>query len=253
MGPSRPPRSEGAIRSLALGILRFAGIVLVVTGCMLVDIAPARSALDERWRIWMLTEHYARWQNGSERTLQSSMGNQPLGTGISSYPRGAPFTKFGIAMTQDLYNEGPGWDIQGGLIGRTAHAGATMDLFGREVRRVHRFLFAYGFAPGRDFSYDFFLVIRPADALARVVREWHFPAKTLALSGEAIDQSLLGRSTRSRVDIEGFLHPAEGEIPRHLVDGFLDFDPATKIVTVSISGLKQPFSETVDLSAELGR
>jgi hypothetical protein len=253
MEPSPRPRSEDAIRSLAPGILRFVGIAVIVTGCTLVDIAPSRSALDERWRTWMLTEHYAHWQNGKERTLQSSMGNQPLGTGISSYPRGAPFTTTGIAMTQELYNEGPGWDIQGGLIGRTAHAGTTIDLFGREVRRVHRFLFAYGFAPGRDFSYDFFLVIRPAYAPARVVREWHFPAKTLALSGDAIDQSLLGRSTRSRVDIEGFLHPAQGETPRHLIDGFLDFDPATKTVTVSISGLKQPFSARVDLSAELAR
>ena len=253
MGASRPPRSEGAINSPALGILLFEGIALVMTGCMLVDIAPSRSALNERWHVWMLTEHYAHWQNGTERALQSSMGNQSLRSGISSYPRGAPFTKFGIAMTQDLYNEGPGWDIQGGLIGRTAHATTTIDLFGREVRRVHRFLFAYGFAPGRDVSYDFFLVIRPPRAPARVVREWHFPAETLALSGAQLDPEVLRRSTRSRVDIDGFLHPAEGELPRHLVDGFLDFDAATKTATVTVSGLKQSFSETVDLSAELGR
>jgi hypothetical protein len=220
---------------------------------VLVDIPPGRESLDQRWIAWMLSEHYARWDNGKERTLLSYAATGRLYDQIFSYPSGAPLTPFGIAMTQDRYNEGPGWDIQGGLIGRTAHAGTTIDLFGREVRRVHRFLFAYGFAPGRDLSYDFFLVIRPAGAPARLVREWHFPAKTLALSGEAIDQSLLGRSTRSRVDIEGFLHPAQGEIPRHLVDGFLDFDAATKVATVSISGLKQPFSETVDLSSELGR
>jgi hypothetical protein len=226
---------------------------MIAAGCMLIDVPPSPRSLDGRWTEWMLSQHYARWDNGKETTLESHMASRPLRETIASYPDGAPFTRFGIGMSESLYKEGPAWEMDGGLIARVAIGNDMLDLFGRETRRVHRFLFAYGFAPGHDFSYEFFLVLRPSGQPARVVREWHFPSGTLALSGDSIDERLLRRSTRSATDIDSFVHPTEGAVRWHLVDGFLDFDPATKVATVSVSGLKQPFSEAVDLSRELGR
>ena len=223
-------------------------------GCALLDIVPSRDPLETQWTAWMQTAHFAAARNGREYPLAEFAAPLALRDLIASYPVGASFTTHGIALETFSGPEGPGWTMQGGLLARIKTPRATVELFGRETSRIHGAIFGWGSMEGRDFEYDFFLLVRPLTAdVARVVARWHFAPETLALSGDPIDQSLLGRSTRGRAIIESFLHPTPGAMRQHLVDGFLDFDPGFGVATVSISGLKQPFREVIDLSADLAR
>jgi hypothetical protein len=126
-----------------------------------------------------------------------------------------------------------------------------LELFGREVTRVHGP--DYTAAVGRDHTYEFFLVARPAaGATGRILKQWRFLPQELAQTGEPVDPAIFQRSTRPRrADIADVLNPPPGAYPRHFVDGYLDFDPATKIATVTVTGLKRPFQDHVDLSSEL--
>jgi hypothetical protein len=202
----------------------------------------------------MLAGHYGRWDNGQESRLPKYETVLAPPEQVDSYPVGATFTRYNIEIEDYAHPEGAGWWLRGGLIARVPAANAALELFGRESDRIHRRPFSWGFAYGEDVEYDFFLVIRPARSTpARLIARWHFPAGALALSGDPVDRDLLERSTRHVPDIEGFIHPAPGETRRHLVDGFLDFDPVSGAATVTISGLKQPFRAVIDLSADLAR
>jgi hypothetical protein len=222
------------------------------SACALLNIPPAREPLEQKWTESMLAGHYGRWENGEESRLPKyETVLAPPGL-IDSYPVGATFTRYNIEIEHYAHPDGAGWWLRGGLIARVPVGGAAVELFGRENDRIHRRPFSWGFAYGKDVEYDFFLVVRPAGpAPARVIARWHFPPESLALSGDPIDRELLKRSTRHAPDIEGFIHPAPGEMRRHLVDGFLDFDPISQIARVSVSGVRQPFGATVDLSAEI--
>jgi len=85
-------------------------------------------------------------------------------------------------------------------------------LFGKEVLRVHGP--AWTFRYGRDFSYEFFLVVRPdrPAAVGRVVTEWMFSPEELALTGSPVERGLFRRSTRSEADSEAIVHPVEGAL-----------------------------------------
>jgi hypothetical protein len=225
---------------------------LAVTGCALLDVPPAREPLDERWRQRMIAGIYGAWDRGQEYSMAEYRPFVQLTDRIASHPAGAPFTPYGIVVREHARQAGAGWWMDGGLIGRVALPLQSIELFGRETSRIHRGLLSWGSVEGRDIEYDFFLLLRSRDAGgARIIATWHVPPERLALSGDPIDRDLLERSTRQASDIEGFIHPAPGEMRRHLVDGFLDFDPVSGVATVTISGLKQPFSAAVDLSTEI--
>lgn len=220
-------------------------IALFAPACLL-DIPPPREPLDELWKRWMLESHYGRWKDGRE------VRKDPPGADtIHTYPEGASRTRYGIEVSETR-STNAGWRLEGGLIGRIPVSDRSLELFSREATRVHGP--TYTAAVGRDHAYDFFLVVRLGNGRsARLLKQWHFPPEELAMTGDPVDPAILQRSTRSqRADIESILNPPRGSYPRHFLDGYLDFDPITKIATVTVSGLKRPFRDRVDLSRELG-
>lgn len=230
------------VKTFLLNVLTVCA-ALLGQACLL-DIPPRREPLDELWKRWMLEGHYGRWKNGQEVSWDRSRPNT-----IHSYPEGAWLTNYGIEISETR-STNAGWHLDGGLIARIQVSDTTIELFGRETTRIHGP--TYTAAVGRDYIYDFFLVVRPVGhEPGRLIKQWRIPPEELALTGGSIDPTIFQRSTRSRVSIETILHPARDSLPRHFVDGYLDFDPATKIATVTVTGLKRPFQERVDLSEEL--
>ena len=93
----------------------------------------------------------------------------------------------------------------------------------------------------KEQSYEFFLLYRPNDApLARIL--WKWVIRPEEVHWYVPDYLLKGPL---RVDDEAILRGNEVSDVR----GFLAYDPATKIATVTITGLTRPFEERVDLSA----
>lgn len=237
------------LRSFLTGLL-----ALLAPGCLLIDISPPREPLDELWTRLMLAGHYGCWDDGKEMSCYESRW-LPREDKIHSLPEGAQFTKYGIFIKTGKV---VGWWLTGGLIGQVALSGFNVELFGKEVARSHTGLFSSGFLEGRDFTYEFFLVVRPqTTGQGRLVKSWRFPPEELALTGSPIDpamlQVILQRSTRNEAQLRPIVNFWKGERPQHFVDGFLDFDPATKIATVTVTGLVRLFQEQVDLSAALRR
>jgi len=233
---------------LALSALTLAALA---QGCLLFDIPPAREPLDEVWQQRMLTGQYGAWEDGAEVPPVWRRWPVPDTDKIASYPVGAQFTKYGIEVRQTR-STNAGWELVGGLVGQVNLDGRAIELYGRRVIRVH--------GPGwtlsleKDVVYDLFLVLRPSNsARGRIVKHWRFPPEELALTGSPIDPTIFKRSTRTKADLETILHPAEGSLRQHYVDGYLDVDPSGKTATVTVTGLKRPFSEVVDLGAELSR
>jgi hypothetical protein len=218
---------------------------LLGQACLL-DIPPRKEPLDELWKRWMLEGHYGRWNNGKEVPW-----DRPGQDTLQSYPEGAWLSKLGIEV-RETRSTNAGWRLTGGLIGQISVSDFTIELFAREITRIHGP--AYTAAVGRDHTYELFLVVRPAGGgPGRIMKQWHFPPQELAVTGDPVDPAIFQRSTRSRrTDIEDILHPARGAYPRHFIDGYLDFDPETKIATVTVTGLKRPFQDHVDLSSALG-
>ncbi|HEV8640841.1 MAG TPA: hypothetical protein VGV13_07075 [Methylomirabilota bacterium] len=215
-------------------------VALLGQACLL-DIPPRRAPLDELWKQWMLEGHYGRWKDGQEVPWDRSRKDT-----IHSYPEGAARTEYGIDVSETR-STNAGWHLAGGLIGRIYVSDRSVELFAKETTRVHGP--TYTAAVGRDHTYEFFLVVRPgSNKLGQLIRQWRFQPEELALSGDPTDPAIFQKSTRSRVDIEGILHLPRGAYPRHFLDGHLDFDPSTKIATVTVTGLKRPFHEHVSLS-----
>ena len=103
------------------------------------------------------------------------------------------------------------------------------ELYGKAVvRRFSYFPFPFHRAIPHETGYEFFLLHR-RDGVpdATVVREWAFPADAVAT-----------RDAGHGIIVED-------------VKAYLDYDPRTHKATVAVQGLKQPFEEEVDLTAEL--
>jgi hypothetical protein len=219
-------------QTFVLGLL--VGCVGLLAQACLLDIPPRLEPLDELWMRRMLEGQYGRVADPDT---------------IESYPVGASFTRYGIEI-RETRSTNAGWELRGGLLARIPMVGFTLELFGRETTRTHGP--TYTAAVGRDHTYEFFLVVRPSShARGRLLRAWRFHPQELAQTGDDVDPAILQRSTRSRASIEAILHPAPGAYPRHFVDGYLDFDESTRMATVTVTGLKRPFRDHVDLSNEL--
>jgi len=102
----------------------------VLDGCL--ALAQSRERLDQIWDGWMLAGHYGYWEDGRERPWSIARENK-----IVSYPVGAHTTAYGIVVKGSGGLVGTDWILTGGLIGRIQTPGAAIELFGKEIVRVH--------------------------------------------------------------------------------------------------------------------
>ena len=120
----------------------------------------------------------------------------------------------------------------------------SIELFGKGISRVHglkRTVYP------QDHSFEFCLVVRPTGAAqGAIVKHWSFPYEELGRTvPPALERNL--RARYAGVELENELARSKGIY----VDGYLSFDEQSKTATVTITGLRQPFKERVDLSQAL--
>jgi hypothetical protein len=183
----------------------------------------------------MLAARYGSWSTGQEIP--------PLAVDeIRSFPVGAKTTKYGIGIDAQRTFGWGGWSFTGGMVGRVSVRGADLELFGKEVARVHG---PKGTANPQDHSYEFFLVVRPsAPGAARLVRDWRFSWEEVA---PIVAPDVAERLRRQYAGAE-----LERRLERNQIislHGYVAVDASGKVATVTITGLKRPFQERVDLSS----
>lgn len=214
----------------------FAGLSLCLQSCLL-DMAPAREPLDRMWIERMLAAEYGSWADGVN--LPAVGGDE-----IRSSPVGAGTTRHGIGIHAGSTLGGGGWSFTGGVVERVSVRGADLELFGKEVWRVHG---PKGTGNLQDRSYEFFLVVRPTGpGAARVVKDWHFSWEELAPTvapdvAERLKRQYAGAALERELEREQIVS----------LHGYLTVDPIGKVATITITGLKRPFQERVDLSREI--
>jgi hypothetical protein len=124
-----------------------------------------------------------------------------------------------MKLGEGLFGNG-GWVLSGGLLGRVRHGLSTFELYVKEVGRRFSHI---PFPPHRDIpkevGYEFFLLRRSAESQdAIIIRKWVFK-------------------------------PASVKNPSDpFVQANLRYDKTTRIATLEITGLKEPFEERIDLS-----
>ena len=222
--------------------LALVGCTLLTLGCLTGSAAQAVPP-HELWREWMLAGYFGVWRGGRE-----AQPRYPLQAKIHSWPEGAAGTTYGIEV-DGSDDRGTGEWLSGGLLGREGIGDWTVELFGHDVVSVRQHTFFYD-----KLAYEFFVVLRPArGGLGKLLRHWRFPPEELArtYTGDPIDPAIFRRSTRARRVIESMLDPTPGPIPEPFAEGYVDVDPVTKTVIVTIIGLKRPFAERIDLSQHL--
>ena len=209
---------------------------LFIPGCLL-DIAPGRESIDATWQARMLAGEYGQSSNGEKSPY---VGPDTIASSLL----GVSGTRYKIDIGEQSTLGGGGWSMVGGLVGRVARPDASVELFGKEIARVHGVMQTTG---DQDKSAEFFLVIRPKSAgLGRLVKRWGFPSEELGRTvPPALEKNLRARYTG--IELEKALERSKGI---HL-NGYLSFDEPSKIATVTITGLARPFEERVDLSQEL--
>jgi hypothetical protein len=215
---------------------RIALVTIVVCGCATVgDDAPK---LEATWREHMLTESYGTWHNGQE-VFKSWEQNDT----VHSFPEGAGFTRYRIKVSS-TNDWGNGEDHHGGLLGRARLDGMRVELFGKLFAPIR----LGGFSVERGQGFDVFLVVRPAaGGYGRLVKHWRFAPKELLLTGDPVDPDIFRRSTRN--EVERRVAPGSmGTYRFHFVDAYLDVDEPSRTATVTVTGLKRPLAERVDLT-----
>jgi hypothetical protein len=219
--------------------MRLAGLLVALSlftqGCLL-DMAPAREPMDATWESHMLAGDYGTWFYSEKR---SYVGPDK----IESSPERASGTRYGITISDQSTLGGGGWSLTGGIVGRLDRPGASIELFGKKVTRLHG---PKRMVTPQDHSYEFFLLVRPTGAQrGGVVKRWTFPYEELGQTvPPALERNLRARYTG--LELENALARSKGIF----VDGYLSFDEQSKTATVIITGLVRPFQERVDLSNE---
>ncbi len=215
---------------------------LLGSGCLL-DIAPKREPLDERWERAMLNAEFGRWLDG---TLVA--GTAPRKDQIESDFVRIQWTKYDIVMETRSTLGGGEWKLDGGLMGRALHGASNVELFGKRIVRIHGPAGTVNVR--RDYSYEFFLVVRQQPGQqGRLIRRWSFGPADLAFTIAEDNERFLRRLKLPQKEIEQLIEQSKD----HALTVALDLDPQSKLATVRITGLVQPFEEHVDLGPELGR
>ena len=132
---------------------------------------------------------------------------------------------YGITVMRHVegYWRNGGWTLTGGPLGVAATTKSTIELFGKATVRtpVHIPAGIFHFDPPSETGYDFFLLQRPhSTGVAVIIRRWVVqPADVVK-------------------DQHGY--------PR--AEAVLKYDTSTQIAEVSITGLRQPVKDRVDVS-----
>jgi len=186
----------------------------------------------------MLTEHYGTWHNSKEVFKPWEQRDA-----IHSFPDGASFTVYRIKMST-TNSWGNGEEHNGGLLARVPSHGVRVELFGKMFAPIRM----GGISIERGEACDIFLVVRPAaGGYARLVMHWRFPPQELLLTGEPVDPDIFRRSSCN--DLQRRVAPGSmGTYRFHFVDAYLDVDEPSRTATVTVTGLKRPFAERVNLA-----
>jgi hypothetical protein len=202
----------------------------------------SREALNRRWDGFMIRGEPAEWAAGEripyvpkdsfEKARGSVTAARMTADGISvSDIRGTRI--FGLI-------QGVGWHMFGGLLARQSVSGMTIELYGKEITRKRGgFLGLDSYHKLADVSYEFFLLRRPAAGGEAAILErwiiapegiaWHYPARP---PGYPAYPGGVPGEAHARSDVRGFL----------------EYDPGTKIATVTITGLTRPFKEHIAIA-----
>ncbi len=197
---------------------------------------PAREPFDEIWTRGMLAGHYGWWVNGREIPLPAAGEDR-----IASSPAAAGLTRHGIRVEyRGRWGQGD-WLLMGGLLARHDLPTAAVELFGKEIVRVHMPWESAKY--GRDYRYEFFLVLRPrGGATARLVRQWTFRPEEVVLlvARETADFLRSGRSEEDALRLIDRQRVAK-------VRGKLGVDAASPTAAVTLTGFVECIEERVDL------
>lgn len=187
---------------------------------------PARPPLDALWHEHMLAGSAATIyvDESGQRTV--SIPRRPFDEqrGELQSVESAAGTTYGIQVARLderflLWRNG-GWVLQGGLLARAREQSSTIDLYGKAVIRQPPYVPGGPFPrdPPRTAGYEFFLLLRKAGApRATILREWVFQPDDVAKDG--------------------------------WVRAMLHYNTTKRTATVTITGLKKPFEDTVDFSS----
>jgi len=184
---------------------------------------PPRAPLDALWQQHMLQGSAATiYIDGSgERTVSTPRVPFDEQHGEKDV-EGAAITTYGIHVARLderwlLWRNG-GWILRGGLLARAKADGSAIELYGKAVIRQSPYV------PGGPFprdppikrGYEFFLLLRRANVpRAIILRQWTFQPTDVVNGGPA-------RAT-------------------------LRYDATTGTATVTITGVKTPVAETIEL------
>lgn len=231
------------------GLLIGTTMMTLVANCVLAVAGEvAREPLDRLWEKHMLNGTSASYRNGQPNEGPPQF-IQPLQAVHGDWVW-AMRTARGIKVSDSRGTRllgllrGGGWVLAGGLLDRASNDRGAVELYVKHVAPVHPGLLDHH-APMKQEAYEFFLLDRPHDApQATIIKKW-------VISPEEVrwyvpDHFLQGPL---RIDDKAILHASETSDVR----GFLAYDPATKIATVTIMGLNHPLEERVDLSAALAK
>jgi hypothetical protein len=186
---------------------------------------PPRAALDALWHEHMLMGSAATIyvDESGHRTVSSL--RQPFDEhhGVVSSVESAAWTSFGIEVLRLderwlLWRNG-GWILQGGLLARIREQSAALELYGKAVIRRPPYVPGGPIPrdPPRTAGYEFFLLLRKADApRATVLRQWIFQPNHVVEAGR--------------------------------VKAGLLYDAGTRKAVVTITGLKTPVEDTVEFT-----
>jgi hypothetical protein len=211
------------------------GGLAFVIGMGLVDIAASdplsREPLDVLWMQKMTEGKSAVVQIDDSRTSVSE-GRSPLSfESARGRPEEAALSDHRISVMrlgEGFWRNG-GWVLKGGLLARAGDGPSTIELYGKAV--VHRqsyFAFPFHRDPPHDTGYEFFLLHRKAGVTrATIINQWIFRPDD--------------------VIVESSPHGGTEENVR----GMLRYEPTSRIAIITITGLKRPFEERVDLSSAI--
>lgn len=191
----------------------------------------SQESVDRLWEEQMLAGKSAFFSDGQrqDRYIQDSFET------AKGSPVGASLTKQGIRVSDlretqgfGLYRGG-GWILRGGLLARISDGSSAVELYGKNIVHVEPASFLSNLGPGRgsavekEAGYEFYLLRRDGGkSKATIIKKW-------SIGPDAVKP--MGRDLIADAR------------------GFLEYNPETRTVKVTITGLKQPVEERIDLSS----